>query len=480
MNLNMRDSEEIDYRSKGQKIKTREKLSFGLGVLGNTIVAGIVSLYLLDYYINEIKLNLIFYVIANTIFLFYNAINDVIFGFYADRTKHRLGRRIPYIRYGAVLFGISFILFWIPFPGYNDPNIGNIIKFVQLLIAFIFFDTMFTIVVLSIVALPPEMSESTKERTSISLYNTIFTLIGGLAILIVPFLFDLGLGIFRVFILIMGALAAVFHLILSYGVKERKLLHEKDEFKGINFTKEIMQTFKNRSFVSFLVFNFSVVFLTTLSLNYAPLLGFIFRLDGLDTIILLTFYGGYIIALPFYYLLIRKIEMRTLILSVSIIIACAIILLFIIDLIFKLTIVYLINFIIIGIFMALTIFYYPFISDTIDYDELNTNRRREGIHFGMNALITKPAEQLPAIIGGLILILTNYQEGASALTQPETAIWGLKILVTIIPLIFAILGIISQLINPLKGVALIKMKEEVLIMHEEKERNQVNKISQTS
>lgn len=468
----MENTEKQDYRKKGHKIETKEKLAFSFGVLANTIAGGIVSLYLFDYYVNEIQLNLIFWIIANTIFLFYNAINDVIFGFYADRTKHRLGRRIPYIRYGAVLFAISFILFWFPFPGYQDPTFGQIISFIQLLIGLIFYDTMFTIVVLSIVALPPEMSESTEERTSISFYNTISTLIGGLSILIVPILFNLGLDIFRIFILIMGGLAAIFYLILSYGVKERKELHQKDEFEGVNILEEIIQTFKNRSFISFLIFNFSVVFMTTLALNYTPVMGYIFRMDGLDTIILLIFYIGYLVSLPLYYSLIRKIEMRKIIVGASSFVFCSILICFVIDLIFKLNEIYWIIFIFNGIFMALTIFYYPFISDAIDVDELNTNRRREGMHFGMNALITKPAEQLPAIIGGAILLFTNYIEGGSAEIQPTTAIWGLKLLVTVIPLIFTGLSIISQFINPLKGAELINMKKQILILHQEKEKNQ--------
>src|SRR5512138_3125999 len=35
------------------------------------------------------------------LFGLWNAINDPLFGYLSDRTKHNLGRRIPYIRFGA-------------------------------------------------------------------------------------------------------------------------------------------------------------------------------------------------------------------------------------------------------------------------------------------------------------------------------------------------------------------------------------------
>jgi glycoside/pentoside/hexuronide:cation symporter, GPH family len=51
------------------------------------------------------------------LFGIWNAINDPLFGFISDRTQHKLGRRIPYIRFGAPLMALSFVLLWIDIPG---------------------------------------------------------------------------------------------------------------------------------------------------------------------------------------------------------------------------------------------------------------------------------------------------------------------------------------------------------------------------
>ena len=58
--------------------------------------------------------------LAATVWLLFgiwNAVNDPLFGFISDRTKNKLGRRIPYIRFGAPIIGLAFILCWINFGG---------------------------------------------------------------------------------------------------------------------------------------------------------------------------------------------------------------------------------------------------------------------------------------------------------------------------------------------------------------------------
>ena len=59
--------------------------------------------------------------IAWLLFSFWNAINDPIFGFIEDNTKsEKYGRRVPYIRFGAPVYGLVFILCWIPFVDQNS------------------------------------------------------------------------------------------------------------------------------------------------------------------------------------------------------------------------------------------------------------------------------------------------------------------------------------------------------------------------
>ncbi|TFF93415.1 MAG: MFS transporter, partial [Promethearchaeota archaeon] len=332
----MEKSEISELLSQGQKISTKEKFYFGFGVLANTILTGIVALYLTDYYINEILITYELFILANFIFLFWNALNDIVFAYYADRTKHRLGRRIPYIRYGAPLFALSFIYFWFPIPGSFPGNLhaGQALKFFQLLTALLFFDTMLTIVILSIVALPPEMSESTEERASIAIFNTIFGVAGGLSVVIVPTIMSLGLDVFRVFVLIMGAVATVSHIILSYGVKERKELHEgaEEKEKEYNIIREMTQSLKNPTFVSFLIFNFCIVFINTMLLAFIP---FFTNIVGMQrdqaTLILIIGFLGNAISLPLFLYFTKKVTIRKIIIFTASLCMVGILVLFFVD-----------------------------------------------------------------------------------------------------------------------------------------------------
>ena len=44
------------------------------------------------------------------LFGIWNAVNDPLFGYISDRTKSKLGRRIPYIRYGSLFYALIYKL----------------------------------------------------------------------------------------------------------------------------------------------------------------------------------------------------------------------------------------------------------------------------------------------------------------------------------------------------------------------------------
>ncbi len=107
------------------------------------------------------------------IFAVWNALNDPLFGYISDRTKSKLGRRIPYIRYGALLYGVIFILSWFlwPLSGHQTA------LFVQMLVSLFFFDTFYTAIATSLYVLPYTMAESNQARSGIFVWKIFFTLL---------------------------------------------------------------------------------------------------------------------------------------------------------------------------------------------------------------------------------------------------------------------------------------------------------------
>jgi GPH family glycoside/pentoside/hexuronide:cation symporter len=109
-----------------------------------------------------------------------------------------------------------------------------------------------------------------------------------------------------------------------------------------------------------------------------------------------------------------------------------------------------------------------------DEDELRTGVRREGVFFGINALLTKPAQSLaltliPTILEGTNFVTREANLGQIYLDQPAEALFGIKALVGLIPGLALLLGALILIWYPLRGEYLDEVKAAVLALHAEKE-----------
>ena len=121
-------NEKIDTQRVGRKIPRDQLAAYGLMLGSNNLIGVIRNFYLFAYLIDVFGLQLELYMLAGLLFLAYNALNDVLFGIYADKPRHKLGRRIPYIRYGSLFLILTNILIWFPwfgtFPGNAKKQIS--------------------------------------------------------------------------------------------------------------------------------------------------------------------------------------------------------------------------------------------------------------------------------------------------------------------------------------------------------------------
>jgi len=108
-----------------------------------------------------------------------------------------------------------------------------------------------------------------------------------------------------------------------------------------------------------------------------------------------------------------------------------------------------------------------------DEDELRSGVRREGAFFGVNALITKPAQSLAGTLIAVVLAATSFvtrdaNGGQIFLNQNESAIFGMKVLVGLIPGVSMLIGALILQLYPLRGARLAKMQADVLALHAHK------------
>jgi GPH family glycoside/pentoside/hexuronide:cation symporter len=108
-----------------------------------------------------------------------------------------------------------------------------------------------------------------------------------------------------------------------------------------------------------------------------------------------------------------------------------------------------------------------------DEDETRSGVRREGAFFGVNALLTKPAQSIAIALIPWILEINKFvtrdaNGGQIFLNQPANAIFGIKMLIGLIPGVAMILGAIILFWYPLQGKHLEEIKAKVMEMHIEK------------
>jgi len=95
-------------------VSAKIKLSFSIGGLANGLLNGLVFANLTFFYQIKLGADAGLLMIGWLIFAIWNTLNDPIASYIVDNTRTKIGRRIPYIRYGSIFYGLAFIFCWFP------------------------------------------------------------------------------------------------------------------------------------------------------------------------------------------------------------------------------------------------------------------------------------------------------------------------------------------------------------------------------
>lgn len=398
------------------------------------------------------------------IFGIWNAVNDPLFGFISDRTKNKLGRRIPYIRYGAPLIGLAFILCWLNFGGVHA---SQTVMFIQMVLILFIFDTLYTAIATSIYVMPFEMAVSNKARSSIFIWKLIFSVFP-LAVPLVLWGFikpEPGSSVFN-FQMIMvgfGVLMAGLIFFSTYFYQEK---HYQQEEEQPPFLKSLKECFTNRSFIVFEVISFTIIYVQTslmLGLNYY-LAEF-----SLPAIPLYISLGVGIVGGVFFFVNFREklgVKGCTMMMALVFSIGCFCVLLMghaFIPTIF--------GFFCFGIGFAGGMYLIPLMNgDVVDMDEHRTGLRREGMYAGVNSFITKPAISLANSAFLWFLALYGYNFAGMTGTQSSQAETGILMGWVLIPGILLLVSFASLFFYPLAGKKWEEIKKQLTVLHLDKEK----------
>ncbi|HEY9768716.1 MAG TPA: MFS transporter [Coleofasciculaceae cyanobacterium] len=174
-----------------EKLNFTTKLAYGSGDMGPAITANILVFFLLYFFTNVAGLPAGLAGSILAIGKIGDAINDPIAGILSDRTRTRWGRRIPWMLFGTIPFGIFFFLQWIVPQFSNDTTVNNWCLFAYYVVIGILFNIAYTVVNLPYTALTPDLTLDYNERTNLNSFRFAFSIGGSiLSLVLATFIFQ--------------------------------------------------------------------------------------------------------------------------------------------------------------------------------------------------------------------------------------------------------------------------------------------------
>lgn len=466
------------------------------------------------FFVNKLGLDPKYNSIVWIIFGIWNALNDPIYGFFADHTHSKLGRRRPWIRYGAPLITLFYILMWIQWPGMNKDNQGYLLA--MELISLFFYDIVYTAVASAIYVMPYEMAVTNKARNKIFLWLIGFSLIQYLVPMIANTFLDQLMkdGIkFSIIMAVVGVVCGAIIFISTFFYKENGYVEEEEQ---PGFWEGLKMCVKNKPFMLFEVMSWTVIYaqgaLTTGLTYMQGMWANDFTLTGYGTDSAITHaqqyaahYGwmggaslyilagalvlGLVVGLALFISTVQKWGTRTDTLITCGVMGVGTLLGSFLGMYFWVLVISIFS---IGIGMAGGIYLVPMVNgDVIDYDELKSGKRREGTYAGINSLFTKLASAIaqavfPAMMKGFGFKNIQVRELAKDGT-PVLDMAGNQVLVNnwaaesdnaknwlffswlFIIAVLLILSFVAMWFYPLHGRKWDETKKELAAKHKEKE-----------
>ncbi|MGD0572680.1 MAG: MFS transporter [Sedimentisphaerales bacterium] len=410
---------------------------------------------------------------------FYDAFTDPFMGWISDNLRTKYGRRRPFILIFGVLCGLGLPIMFLVSPTWSDKTfLGLSAVFWYMIVSNMIYIPIFSAYTVPFNSLANELSPDYEERTSIMTYRSVLQKIfevgnfyalrfTNLAWFLIPGTGkqNILMGL-RVYSCILGVVMAIFAIIIFFRVKERyyENIVVKKQQEHVSLKSALYETLTCRPFLFMLLvgacFNLGTSMLGTLGyyatvyyvcggnqalgndwnfwmgmafmfggLIGAPILNRVAYFVGKRNALIVNAFIGIIAYASSWYLYNPHIQWMQTIASGLMGLTAS------------------------GLWML----YGSICADVIDYDELNTGKRREGSFTSCGTYIIKLGNSLGILFSGVVLSWIGYDSKLAAQT-PHTVFW-IRIMLMALPLVGMALVIAFILQVPLTK----KICEEIRI-----------------
>jgi GPH family glycoside/pentoside/hexuronide:cation symporter len=411
------------------KIRTRSKVFYGIGDLGNAVVNSAIQFFLMKFYTDGA---LILPALAGNALLvgkIWDAINDPLFGWVTDKTRSRFGKRRVFMIFGAIPLAIAIALLWFV------PAANRIWTFVWIALTFMLFDTVWTLTNVPYYALTSELTDDYDERSSLTTYRMVMAvpayLLGAAVTPAIVGLFALQRTGYAFIGILYGIIAAAALLISAAGFRERQAVVESAPEP--NPFKSIRAALRNKPFMwlcaVYLTINLSFAFIKILMAYYIE---YQLLMKSQTTLVMGLMLVCVTVSLPFWQWLSRKMDKGPAYALGMGVGALAVLITYFLPH-GATPLIYVVSVLAGFGFAANWIFPWAMVADVADYDRVGSGQQRSGMYYGVWGLATKLSEALALAAVGWILTGFGYVANA---VQSVNALLGIRLFFGLVPAVF--------------------------------------------
>lgn len=405
-----------------------------LGAIGQNMIYALWSSYILKFYTDVFGIT---GAVAGTIMLvarIFDAVNDPFMGMIADRTRTRWGRFRPWLLFSCVPAAICLVLC------FSTPNMSPAGKVAYAAITYILLSMVFTTVDVPFWSLPAAMTSDTNDRASIFSRTR---LVGNLCVIVVTafgttMVSLLGKGNpaegFQRTAMLCAGIAVVFYLI-SFSLVREHIAPTKKE--PISFQQVKNAILCNRPLLMILLATLCTSALTVRNNMLLYYVEYNMNNAGLMTMFTLGALPGMLAGLVVTPVLSRKFGTKRTYQGVHLFSVVSNMIFLLVG--YSSLPLALAAFMVASLPLgANTVLISTMISDTIEYAELKSGQRSEGLISSMQTFVTKLNAAIGSGLAGVLLWLVHYAPGV----QPVSTLNMFHASMSLVPALGSLIALI--------------------------------------
>ncbi|WP_066220223.1 MFS transporter [Formosa haliotis] len=422
-------------KSENQKLSVLEKVGYGSGDAAVNVVISSMFLIITFFYTDVFGLKPKDMAVLFLLVRLIDAITDPLMGLITDKVSTKWGRYRHYFLFLAVPFGISVFL------TFSTPDFDYAGKMIYAYVTYIFVTIMFTSVTIPYISLIGVLTSDPKERLSANGYRLFFAKIAAFLVsIVVPILAeklgkdDIGKG-YQLAMGIMALLGTALLLFCFFTTKER-VEHKvedkplKEQFKLLIKNGQWTLLFGVCFFgtVGYVIRNSVAIFYAKYFLGGDASVQSTFMATGVTAAILAMPASTYITKRYCKVKLFKWSQLAVGVISL-------IMLLFVKP--GDIMIAYVLYFILSFVVDLHAPVFWSAIAEAVDYGHAESGKRVSGLSFGGISFAQKFGMGIAGAVVGYLLDFFEYVPKAD--TQSDYALWGIALMLTVIPGIFHVI-----------------------------------------